>query len=245
LLKKRDEQTGGVGGSSGRGMTGSVSPNHLMAILMNFLPCAGSGGAIVCDAGCSSGRLLWAMMAWLGPANNRFIGFDLDSRVDKGVTVSTKMPSSWSDKEVTRLVRENRVELHVAMATAYDATVARVKSIDGVTHLMAVWEAWTPADQTYLWDLFCYTTTVKVFCMVMKKPLDNASYFNPVKEANREGFTCEKLPAQMECGKTWMYAYIVRKPADRPVTPRPESVTAWIPRKAGQEKEGRGHRRRV
>jgi hypothetical protein len=217
--------------------------SEMMVILTEFLRGADTGGLIICDAGCSTGRLLWAIMAMVGPTNNRFIGFDLDSRVDRGVTASTDPPSSWKDEEVTEFCRSNRVELHVAMATGFDEQVARVQNIDGVTHLMAVWESWVPADQTYLWEMFCHTTSAKVICMVMKTPKVHPSYFNPETEAKRLKFECLRLPAKMECGGTVMHAYIVRKPAGHYVTPRPESLVMWTPRKAGQG-EGRGQRQR-
>jgi hypothetical protein len=189
------------------------------------------------DAGCSSGRLLWTMAA-LCPLGTIFHGFDLDERVEPGVTTPVGIPSTWEASVVSAIGEANgNVHVHIGVATGQEKIkfgARRVENIEGVTHLMAVWEAWTPDDKRHMWDIFCTTNSARVMCMVQKAAI-RGNYFNPVEAVEKwKDFTITgPFPAAMESKQTMLHAWIVRKKegwlCQDAGAAKGESVVMWEP----------------
>jgi hypothetical protein len=213
-LAVRESKGGGAGGGSGYGISGSCAWKQLEPVLADLLKDVGSKG-VVLDAGCAGGRLLWAM-AMMCPDGTVFHGFDLDERVDPGAALSISMSPKW-DKELRDAIlkAKSHMHFHVANATCGDKgpkDTPRVESIEGATHVIAVWEAWTTDDQEDFFEMWATTKSARVICMVQKRPTKDR--FDPVAAAAgwEDVLTVTgPLPAPMEVGQTQLYAWTVRK----------------------------------
>lgn len=172
-------------------------------------------------------------MAMMCPDGTDFHGFDLDDRCDPGVLLPESISPDWDDELRGAIIKAKpHVKFHIGKATEEDTgpkDTPRVESIDGGTHFMAVWEAWTPFDQEYLFRMWVTTNSARVICMVQRRPTKGR--FDPEAAAADWGDALTvtgPVSAQMEGQQTQLYAWTVRKREEWKYLPR--SLLEWTPR---------------
>jgi hypothetical protein len=243
IINSHTSNAGGAGGGP-VGMSGTLVCKDAFAVLATLLSVRPHGESsetpILLDCGVGDGRMLYLAASLLHPRPIRLLGVDICEPSMLNGDLLGGLGGFLSNKKGIKEMAKVRVDFFHAIFTpqeTYDNAKAkakavapppRVKSLAGVTHVMAMWEGWDPKDQHELLRLVCLADSIVAMCFVQASAGKKRIDLHKLKWATVTG----EVQVRLAVGGTTLTAYWLKRTSTHSQTRPPtrqdlESLLMW------------------